>query len=391
MRRICVVTGTRADFGLLRWVMQDIAASPALSLQLVVTGTHLATGYGDTWREIEDAGFHADARVEMLVAGDSGAAVTKSMGLAMIGFADAFERLRCDVVLVLGDRYEALAAAQAALLARIPVAHLHGGELSSGALDDAMRHAITKLSHLHFVAAAPYAARVRQLGEDPALVFEVGGLGVDAISRATLPTRRELETSLGFSLGARPLLVTLHPATAADGEVATDADELLAALAPLTDATLIFTLPNADAGGHAIRDRISAFAAAHSNAHVVASMGQQRWLASLRDAAGVIGNSSSGLLEAPTFRVGTVNIGSRQEGRLRASSVIDAPCERHAIAAAIAQLASPAFRATLATTVNPYGDGGAAGRIVDVLETMPLRGLLQKTFVDLPVAMEVPA
>lgn len=390
MRRICVVTGTRADFGLLRWVMHDIAASPALALQLVVTGTHLAAGYGDTWREIEDAGFRADARVEMLVAGDSGVAMTKSMALALIGFADAFERLQCDVVLVLGDRYEALAAAQAALLARIPVAHVHGGELSAGALDDAMRHAITKLSHLHFVAAAPYAARVRQLGEDPTLVFEVGGLGVDAITRATLPTRRELEVSLGFALGQRPLLVTLHPVTAA-GDAASDAAELLAALEPLSDATLIFTLPNADSGGHAIRECITNFAARHSNAHVVASMGQQRWLASLRESAGVIGNSSSGLLEAPTFRVGTVNIGARQDGRLRASSVIDAQCERHAIAAAIAQLASPVFQVTLATTVNPYGDGGAAARIVDVLETVSLHGLLQKTFVDLPVAVEVPA
>ena len=391
MRKICVVTGTRADFGVLRWLMQDIAASPALVLQLVVTGTHLAAGYGDTWREIEDAGFRADARIEMLVAGDSGVAMTKSMALALIGFADAFERLQCDVVLVLGDRYEALAAAQAALLARIPVAHLHGGELSAGALDDAMRHAITKLSHLHFVAAAPYAARVRQLGEDPTLVFEVGGLGVDAITRATLPTRTELEASLGFALGVRPLLVTLHPATAADGDAASDADEMLAALVPLSDATLIFTLPNADSGGRAIRERIIAFAATRANAHVVTSMGQQRWLASLRESAGVIGNSSSGLLEAPTFRVGTVNIGARQDGRLRASSVIDAPCERHAIAAAIAQLASPAFQATLATAVNPYGDGGAAGQIVNVLETVSLRGLQQKTFVDLPLAVEVPA
>lgn len=391
MRNICVVTGTRADFGLLRWVMQDIAASPALALQLVVTGTHLAAGYGDTWREIEDAGFRADARVEMLVAGDSGVAMTKSMALALIGFADAFARLQCDVVLVLGDRYEALAAAQAALLARIPVAHVHGGELSAGALDDAMRHAITKLSHLHFVAAAPYAARVRQLGEDPTLVFEVGGLGVDAIARAALPTRHELEVSLGLALGHRPLLVTLHPATAVAGDAASDAAELLAALEPLSDATLIFTLPNADSGGHAIRECITNFADRHTNAHVVASMGQQRWLASLRESAGVIGNSSSGLLEAPTFRVGTVNIGARQDGRLRASSVIDAPCERHAIAAAIAQLASPAFQPTLATTVNPYGDGGAAGRIVDVLETVSLRGLLQKTFVDLPMAVEVRA
>ena len=391
MRRICVVTGTRADFGLLRWVMQDISASSALTLQLVVTGTHLAAGYGDTWREIEAAGFRADARVEMLLAGDTGVAMTKSMGLALIGFAEAFERLRSDLVVVLGDRYEALAGAQAALLARIPVAHLHGGEQTTGALDDAMRHAITKLSHLHFVAAAPYAARVRQLGEDPAQVFEVGGLGVDAITRATLPSRRALEDLLGFALGERPLLVTLHPTTAVAGDAAADADELLAALEPLTDATLIFTLPNADAGGHAIRERITAFAATRPNAQVVASMGQERWLGSLRHAAGVIGNSSSGLLEAPTFGVGTVNVGARQDGRLRASSVIDTPCERHAIASAIAQLTSPAFRATLTTTVNPYGDGGAARRIVEVLETVSLRGLLQKRFVDMPIAMEVMA
>lgn len=383
-RRICVVTGTRADFGLLRWLMHDIAAHPALALQLVVTGTHLVPSYGDTLREITDAGFVPDACVPMLVAGDTPVAVTKSVGLAVLGFADAFARLAPDVVVVLGDRYEILAAAQAAMLASIPVAHLHGGEVTTGALDDAMRHAITKLSHLHFVAAEPYRRRVLQLGESPAAVHLVGGLGVDAIRRAPLPDRAALERSLGFALGDRTVLVAFHPETATGVPPAAQADELLAALATLDDTTLVLTAPNADAGGVAIAARFETFADARPHAHLVPSLGQLRWLACVREADAIVGNSSSGLLEAPTLGCATIDVGARQAGRLRAESVLGVPCERDAIVAALATVRTDAFRARVAAARNPYGDGGAAARIVEVLASVSLEGLVAKRFVDAP-------
>lgn len=382
-RRICVVTSTRADFGLLRWVMHDIAAHPALALQVIATGTHLVPAHGDTLGELHAAGIVPDACIPMLVAGDGAAAVTKSLGLAVIGFADAFARLAPDLVVVLGDRYEILAAAQAALLAAIPVAHLHGGEVTTGALDDAMRHAITKLASLHFVAAEPYRRRVLQLGEAPATVHLVGGLGVDAITRLALPSRAALEASLGITLGARTLCVAFHPETATGASPVAQVDELLAALAGETDATLVLTAPNADAGGAAIGARLAAFAASHPTAHYVPSLGHARWLACLREAEAVVGNSSSGVLEAPSLGCATVNIGARQDGRLRAASVVDVPCERTAIAAALAQVRTPAFRARLAGVRNPYGDGGAAARIVEVLASVPLAGLVAKRFVDL--------
>ncbi|MCU0618288.1 MAG: UDP-N-acetylglucosamine 2-epimerase [Gemmatimonadaceae bacterium] len=385
-RRICVVTGTRADFGLLRWVMHDIAAHPSLTLQVIATGTHLVPAYGDTIDELHAAGVVPDACLPMLVAGDTPVAVAKSLGLAVIGFADAFARLAPDVVVVLGDRYEILAAAQAALLASIPVAHLHGGEVTTGAIDDAMRHAITKLSSLHFVAAEPYRRRVLQLGEAPDAVHLVGGLGVDAVARLALPSRAALEASLGITLGARTLCVAFHPETATGASPAAQIDELLAALAAETDATLVLTAPNADVGGAAIATRLAAFAATHPAAHYLPSLGQTRWLACLREAEAVVGNSSSGLLEAPSLGCATVNVGARQAGRLRATSVLDVPCERTAIADALAQLRTPAFRAVVADARNPYGDGGAAARIVEVLATTPLDGVGPKRFVDLAPA-----
>lgn len=385
-RRVCVVTGTRAEYGLLRWVIDGIAKSPVLDLQLVATGMHLSPEFGLTYREIEGDGYVIDAKVEMLLSSDTATGVAKAMGLGLIGFADVFERLRPDVVVLLGDRFEILAAASAALVARIPVAHLHGGETTEGAFDEAIRHALTKMSHLHFVAAEPYRQRVIQLGEHPDCVYLVGGLGVDAIHRVPLLDRAALEASLDFRFGERNLLVTFHPVTLESQSVEQQMDELLAALDMLHDTRLIITLPNADNGGRAIIRRIEAFVASHPHARAYTSLGQQRYLSCLRQVDAVVGNSSSGLAEAPSMGTGTINIGDRQRGRLRAASVIDCKPNRHDILRAIEISYSEAFRAKLASVVNPYGDGGASQRIVQVLETVKLSDLVKKAFHDLPSA-----
>lgn len=383
-RKVCVVTGTRAEFGLLRWLMHELRERPSVDLQIVATGAHLSPEFGLTYREIEDAGFAIDLKVEMLLSGDTATAVSKSMGLGLMGLADAYARLAPDVVVLLGDRYEIFVAAAAALIAGVPVAHLHGGETTEGAYDEALRHAVTKMSHLHFVAAEPYRRRVIQLGEHPDRVFLVGGLGIDAIRRVPLLDRAALEASLDFQLGARNLLVTFHPVTLEARSSTAQLGELLGALDDLPDTHLIFTLPNADTGGRALIRMVEDYVAARPHARAYASLGQQRYLSCLRWVDGVVGNSSSGLAEAPSLGVGTVNIGDRQKGRLRASSVIDCEPDRGAIRAALNTLYSPAFRQALPTTVNPYGDGGAAARIADVLAAHPLEGLLKKSFHDLP-------
>ncbi len=383
-RKICVVTGTRAEFGLLRWLMQDIAGGDDLELQVVATGMHLSPEFGLTVREIENAGFAIDARVEMLLSADTATGVTKSMGIGLIGFADALERLRPDLMLVLGDRFEIWAAATAALIAGMPIAHLHGGETTEGAFDEAIRHSITKMSHLHFVGAEPYRQRVVQLGEQPDRVFLVGGLGVDTIRRVPLLDKPSLEAALDFPLGSRNLLVTFHPVTLEASSSARQMAELLTALEGLDDTRLIFTLPNADTGGRELMAMVEAFVARHPHARAFTSLGQQRYLSCLQFVDGVIGNSSSGLAEAPTFHIGTVNIGDRQKGRLSASSVIHCEPERKSIQQALAQLYDPAFRAALPSTVNPYGDGGASRKIIQVLRNHPLDQLLKKPFFDLP-------
>lgn len=385
-RKICVVTGTRAEFGLLRWLMQEIQARPELELQVVVTGTHLSPEFGSTWHEIEEAGFAIDAQVEMLLSADSSTAVTKSMGLGVIGFADVYQRLRPDVIAVLGDRYEVFAAASAALIAGIPMAHLHGGETTEGAFDEAIRHSITKMSHLHFVAADEYRHRVIQLGEQPERVFNVGGMGIDAIKRIRLLNREELEQSLGFRLGEKNLLITFHPVTL-EGEASssTQMAELLAALDKLDDTRLIFTLPNADTGGRALSAMAREFVKSHSNACVFKSLGQLRFLSCLAQIDGVVGNSSSGLAEAPSFGIGTVNIGDRQKGRLKASSVIDCRPASEDIRRSLEYLYSNEFQQALGSVKNPYGNGGASEAIARILANYPLESILKKQFYNLPV------
>ena len=381
-RKICVITGGRAEYGLLRWVMQGIRDDPALDLQLVVTGMHLSPAFGSTYMDIERDGFQIDAKVPVLTELDTPVGVARSMGLGLAGFAQAFADLKPDVIVVLGDRYEIFSAVAAALVARIPVAHLHGGELTEGAFDDALRHAITKMSHLHFVAAQPYRQRVMQLGEAPDNVFLVGGLGVDSMLREPLLSRSELEQALDFSFGNRMVLVTYHPATLSAASPGEQMAALLVALEAMPDTQFIFTLPNADNGGHEMTAHIDNFVACNSRAKAFAALGQQRYFSCLAHCDMVVGNSSSGLTEAPSFKKPTVNIGDRQRGRLKASSVIDCEPTAASISAALARACSADFKRSLANAINPYGDGGAADKVLATLKAHPLESLIPKVFFD---------
>lgn len=384
-RKICVVTGTRAEYGLLRWVMEGIRRRPELELQLVVTGMHLSPEFGSTYREIEGDGFRIDRRVEMLLSSDTPVGVATSMGIGLAGIATALNELSPDVMVLLGDRFEILSAAAAGLVSRIPIAHLHGGETTEGAFDEAIRHSVTKMSQLHFVAAEEYRRRVIQLGEQPERVYVVGGLGIDGIKRLPLLDRKALEAALQCSLGSRSMLITFHPSTLENDTASAQMTELLAALEGQSDTRLIFTMPNADTGSRGIAELIREFVATHENAVAFESLGQLRYLSSLRHVDVVVGNSSSGLTEAPTFGKATVNIGERQRGRLKAASVIDAPPERRAIAEAIAKASSADFQSGLPTVRNPYGDGGASDRIVDILATVSLAHILMKQFNDISI------
>lgn len=384
MRKICIITGTRAEYGLLRRVMRGIKDDSELSLQVIATGMHLSPEFGQTYQEIERDGFHIDQKVEMLMSSDTSVGVTKSMGLGLIGFADALNQLQPDIVVVLGDRFEIFVAVSACLVARIPVAHLHGGEITEGAIDEALRHSITKMSHLHFVAAEEYWKRVVQLGETPSNVFMVGGLGVDNVKYMQLLDRTELEVDLGLHFDKRNLLITFHPTTLDNSSASIQMRELLTSLANLADTQLIFTMPNADTDSRGIVNLINEFVSQRKNAHSFKSLGQLRYLSCLAQVDAVIGNSSSGLTEAPSFKKGTINIGDRQKGRLEANSVIN--CEPNAIeiTQALNQLYSEAFQASLIQVSNPYGDGGASDKILMILKNIDINGVLKKSFYDLP-------
>ena len=382
-QKICVVTGTRAEYGLLRWVMQGIKDAPELTLQVIATGMHLSPEFGLTYRDIERDGFQIDRKVEMLLSSDTPVGVAKSMGLGLIGFADALSELQPDLMVVLGDRFEIFSAVSAALIARIPVAHLHGGEATEGAFDEAIRHSITKMSHLHFVAAEAYRQRVIQLGEQPDRVFLVGGLGIDNIKRLKLLDRAELELALGFQLGRKNLLITFHPVTLENATATDQMAELLAALETLTDTRLIFTMPNADTDGRVLIEMITQFVAKHSNAHAYTSLGQLRYLSCIQHVDGVVGNSSSGLIEVPSLKKGTINIGDRQRGRLKAASVIDCDPNRISIAAGLNRLYSADFQQALPYVPNLYGEGGASERVVSILISHVADDMLKKRFFDM--------
>jgi GDP/UDP-N,N'-diacetylbacillosamine 2-epimerase (hydrolysing) len=384
-RKICVITGARAEYGLLRWVMQGIKDDHGLTLQVIATGMHLSPEFGLTYREIENDGFLIERKVEMLISSDTPVGIAKSMGLGLIGFADILNELKPDLIVVLGDRFEIFAAVAAALVARIPVAHLHGGESTQGAFDEALRHSITKMSHLHFVAAEEYRQRVIQLGEQPERVFLVGGLGIDNIMRLKLLDRTELEASLDFKLGQKSLLITFHPVTLETATAADQMAELLAALGTLQETQLVFTIPNADTDGRVLIRMVEQFVLQHVNARHYSSLGQLRYLSCIAHVDGVVGNSSSGLLEVPSFRKGTINIGDRQRGRLQASSVINCEPTRQSIAAALKRLYSADFQADLSQVRNPYGAGGASEKVVQTIKHYVIDDITKKPFYDVPV------
>lgn len=388
MRKICVITGTRAEYGLLRWIMQGIKEDSGLTLQIIATGMHLSPEFGLTYRTIEQDGFEIDRKVEMLTSSDTPVGIAKSMGLGMIGFADALNELRPDLIVVLGDRFEIFSAVSAALVARIPVAHIHGGEATEGLIDESIRHSITKMSHLHFVAAEEYRQRVIQLGEQPDRVFLVGSPSIDSINRLSLLNRFELEDSINFKLGLKNLLITFHPVTLEMITAEKQLNELLGALADLKDTHLIFTMPNADTDGRKLIKLIQNFVAQHPNARAYTSLGQLRYLSCIAQVDGVVGNSSSGLVEVPSFKKGTINIGDRQRGRLQAESVISCKPERNSIAAALNELYSSQFQAGLRHVINPYGNGGASESIVSAIKKSSLDGVLKKHFFNTNKACE---
>lgn len=384
MRTIAVVTGARSDYGIYLPLLRRISTNPALRLRLMATGMHLAPEFGLTWEVIAADGFEIEDRIECLLSSDSPEGTAKSMGLGIVGFAQAFGRRRPDVLVVLGDRFEMYAAAAAALPFRIPVAHIHGGELSEGAIDDALRHSMTKLSHLHFVATDEYRRRVLQMGEEPWRVKVVGALSLDNLGEMQLMTPGELEAHMGFGLEEAPLLITFHPATLEPGDALDQTQALLAALSVFPQP-LVFTAPNADAQSRRIRRALSDYASEHSNATLVDNLGTRAYFSVMSIAAAMVGNSSSGIIEAASFHLPVVNIGDRQRGRVRAANVIDVPCGKEAIVDAVRTATSAGFRTQLSDLRNPYGDGHAATAIIDTLRETPLDGaMMMKRFHDIP-------
>ncbi|MDK9696770.1 MAG: UDP-N-acetylglucosamine 2-epimerase [Siculibacillus sp.] len=382
--RILVLTGTRAEYGLLHPLLVRLAANPAFDLRLLATGTHLSPQHGMTVREIEADGFRVDERAEILISADSESGVAKSMGLAVILFTEAFVRQAPEALVLLGDRFEVLAAAVAASALRIPIVHLEGGHLTTGAIDDAMRHAVTKLAHLHFTGAEVYARRLRQMGEAPDRVHAVGSPGLDNILTVERWPRERLAADIDFAFRSPCVMATFHPATLEQGLTPGEqVDTLLDALDALPEVSVLFTMPNADAGGREVGERILAFAAAHADrCRVVTSLGRVRYVSALALVDAVVGNSSSGLIEAPSFGIGTVNIGTRQDGRLRAASIVDCPLDSAEIVTAIRRVLTPEFREGPARAGNPFGDGHAAERIIAILEATDFARLLEKRFID---------
>ena len=378
MKKIAIFTGTRAEYGLLYWLLKDIHQDPDLELQLLVSAMHLSPEFGMTYQQIEADGFTITEKVEMLLSSDSAVGTAKSMGLGVIGFADALTRMKPDVLVILGDRFEALAVAQTAMILRIPIAHIHGGEITEGAYDDAIRHAITKLSLLHFTSTETHRNRVIQLGENPRRVFNVGAVGLDHLQRSELMSVEELATSLSFKLDQPYLLVTYHPVTLASEPAIESFSNLLNALDQFPELQVILTYPNADDGGRAIIPLLEAYAKKQpQRVIVIPSLGQRRYLSAVKHAAAVVGNSSSGIIEVPSFKVPTVNLGERQRGRLAAQSVFHCPTTTEAIVKTL----HSALQNDLSQVVNPYGKGNASGAILEQLKAADLSAV--KVFYDI--------
>jgi len=381
MRKICVITGSRAEYGLLSGLMKAIKEDESFELQVIATNMHLSPEFGLTYKEIERDGFFINKKVEMLLSSDTANATTKSVGLATIGFADAFEDLKPDMIVVLGDRYEILAAVSAALFYKIPVAHLHGGEITEGAYDDCIRHAITKMSHLHFTSTEEYRQRVIQLGENPKRVFNVGAPGIENIKKVPLMTKEELESTLdGFTLNNKTLLITYHPVTLENSTAEEQIHNLLSALDEYPDIKIIFTLPNSDTDGRVIIRLINEYVSKHpGKAIAYPSLGLKRYLSALQFVKAVVGNSSSGIIEVPSFGIPTLNIGDRQKGRIAADSVINCGTGKKDILEGLDKVLNSGH----IEINNPYEGKNTTADILLVLKTYPLEGLIQKTFYNL--------
>ena len=382
-RKICVVTGTRAEYGLLRSLIQKINNDNELTLQLVATGMHLSPEFGDTYKEIENDGFNIDKKVEILMSSDSSIGISKAMGLAQISFSEVFDELKPDIVVILGDRFEMFSVCSAAMIGRIPVAHLYGGELTIGAYDDAFRHAMTKMSMLHFTSTQDYQKRVIQLGEMPDRVFYVGSLGVENIMTQRLLSKIELEKKLKFNFLEKNIIITFHPETLASKSASLQFQQLLSAVSSLSDTLIIFTKANADTNGRSINKMIDEFVRNNENSISFTSLGQLNYLSCLQFVDCVLGNSSSGIVEAPSFKVGTINIGNRQKGRIRANQTIDVPAESDQILNAINQVLSLEFKNKILDVRNPYEMEGTSDLILDELKTVNLDDLKEKVFYDL--------
>lgn len=386
MRKICVITGTRAEYGLLSRLMGIIKASPLTHLQVIATNMHLSTKYGNTYKEIEADGFVIDYRVPIIDENgknDSRSTVYE-MSRALSGFADAYTELLPDLIVILGDRYEMLSAAAAALVMRIPIAHISGGAVSEGAFDDAIRHSITKMSNLHFTETEDYRRRVIQLGEQPDKVFHVGALGVENIKILPLMSKAEIEKEIDFKIDNNTILATYHPVTLGSRSVKEDIEDFISALDETKDLRIIFTMPNSDTGGQAIVDAINVFVAKNpARAKVYKSLGVKKYLSVMRQVAAVVGNSSSGLVEVPSFGIPTLNIGDRQKGRMAADSVYNCETDKTSIVNGLNTIMSSEFKKNAAKTLNPYDKEGTAQSIFDIISTYPIDELKQKHFFDI--------
>ena len=383
-RKICIFTGTRAEYGLLRPLMEEIQNDPYFELQLVVSGMHLSPEFGLTYKEIEKDGFKIDEKVEILLSSDTPVGISKSIGLGTISYAEVLQRLRPDIIVVLGDRFELLAFVIAAFINRIPIAHLNGGERTEGVIDEGIRHSITKMSHIHFTATEEYRKRVIQLGEYPDRVFNVGEAGLDNIKRLKLLRKDELEKTMGFKFNKKNILITYHPVTLEKETAQQQFQELLNAIDDLRDTNIIFTKANADTEGRVINKMIDEYVSKNFNKAIAfTSLGQLRYLSTLQYMDAVVGNSSSGIVEAPSFKIGTINIGDRQKGRIKPDSVIDCEPTKKDILKAFQKLYSKKFQEKLKDIVNPYGDGNSSKKIKEILKTIDLTDILKKPFYDI--------
>lgn len=388
MKKICFVTGTRAEYGLLYWLMKEVQNDESLEFQLIVTGTHLSHEFALTYKQIEEDGFVIDRKVENTLSSDTDVGINKSMGLTMIGFADAYDQLRPDMTIILGDRFEVFCAAAASLVSRIPIIHIHGGESTEGAFDEAFRHSITKMSSLHFTTTEEYRRRVIQLGEFPNTVYNVGAPGLEHIKKTQLLDKRDLEKSLDFKLAKKNILITFHPVTLEGPTAREQILILLDVVRDLKDISIIFTKSNADTNGRVINDLIDDFVLKNPyKSAVYTSLGQIRYLSVMKYSYVVVGNSSSGIIETPSFGTATINIGDRQKGRVRAPSIIDVEPKRESIALAFKKVEDPEFQKIVSEKINPHGDGDVAQKIIKIIKKNRIVDTLKKKFFDINFEM----